>query len=155
MRNLLTTLKTFMEPGMNTSHTILALIMSLTLARSSAADIDWAALHAWQKQLEREKQEEQAAKKARAGWSTWFQGTQEECIIDKMPRVQNDEVARIIAAECAKLPERDGPFTISAISGVFGTKTAAQCVLENGADIRSPFGARLLSYACYRTYPKE
>ena len=120
---------------------------------ASVAEINFEALARLTKTLEQVKQEEQAAKRAQLGWITWFQNSnQEECIIDKMPGAQNDVVARTIAAECAKLPERVGPFTTS---GPFATKTAARCILKNGVDIRSPLGARLLGYACSRTYPEK
>ena len=120
---------------------------------SSVAEIDFEALGRRVKANEQARQEEQAAKTAQLGWRAWLPGnTKEECIIDQMPGAQNDVVARTIATECAKLPERAGPFTTS---GPFGTKTAARCVLKNGADIRTTLGARILYNACHRTYPEE
>lgn len=75
-----------------------------------------------------------------------------ECILDEMPGVKNDIVARQIIANCAsKCPDKSTKKKTRL--GFSGRRTASKCFLKYAKDTTSEVGARVIRYSCYSLYP--
>lgn len=88
-------------------------------------------------------------------WSMWLsEDTYEECVIREIQKygIENDAMAREIIRKCTGYPSRTAPY---GSSGLFGSRTAGNCILKNGKSVHGKLGSRLLTMACYRTYPKQ
>lgn len=77
-----------------------------------------------------------------------------ECILDDMPGVKNDIVARQIVSKCSS--ECTDMSTKKKFSiGFSGKITAQECVVKYAKDTNSEVGARLIFTACYSLYPEK
>lgn len=79
-----------------------------------------------------------------------------ECIIAKMPGVQNDAVAGAIARTC--LAEHPGG--IDAVKqgsgrGFFGYDSGNECIIKKGEKIISRIGGNLLTGSCNKLYDPD
>ena len=76
-----------------------------------------------------------------------------ECILDTMPEIHSDTVAKEAVAVCKdRFPFHERIFTDKKHPW-FGVKTAKQCVLKHGKTIKSEIAARNIQAACYKLYP--
>ena len=75
-----------------------------------------------------------------------------ECILDEMPGVKNDPAAIEVLRKCRN--EFPSNASVEKKSPIFGVKTAGECVIENGKDVSSNRGAKLIRAACYNLYPR-
>lgn len=75
-----------------------------------------------------------------------------ECILDKMPAVQNDLAARITFSECKKLHGNERT-TMRSFS-VFGPSTRSECAQKYSAGTSSLLAARSIFAACNALYEK-
>lgn len=77
-----------------------------------------------------------------------------ECILDEMPGVKNDFVARQIIANCSsKCP--DSTTKKKTRLGFSGKMTASKCFLKYAKDTNSELGARIIRYSCYSLYQSD
>ena len=75
-----------------------------------------------------------------------------ECVLDKMPAVQNDLAARITYSECKKLHGNERTTTRS--FSVFGPSTRSECAQKYTAGTSSLMAARSIFAACNALYEK-
>ena len=76
-----------------------------------------------------------------------------ECLLDKLPGVQNDATAYAAAQLCAaKYPERYESIAQGAGRGFFSYESGAECALAKGAETRSNSAAGQIRVACNRLY---
>ena len=79
-----------------------------------------------------------------------------ECILDKMPGVQNDVAARAVFQIC----NVESPGGIQSVKqgsriGMFGYKSGAQCTAKKAGATRSNQGAFLIGTACRQLYDES
>lgn len=81
-------------------------------------------------------------------------GNYAECILEKIPGVQNDAVAGAIARTC--LAEHPGGINAveqgSGRSEWFGYNSGNECVIKKGEKVASRIGGNLLTGACNKLY---
>lgn len=76
-----------------------------------------------------------------------------ECVLEKMPGVQNDPVAYQIAADCnTRFPNPPEISGKDKVGGLFSVPHAPECVIRYAKNTRSNFGAQLITAACYQLY---
>lgn len=84
-------------------------------------------------------------------------GNYAECILDKMPGVQNDAVALAISRTC--LAEHPGGINAveqgSGRSEWFGYNSGNECVIKKGEKVASRVGGNLLTGACNKLYDPD
>lgn len=76
-----------------------------------------------------------------------------ECIIDRMPGVQNDAVAGAIARTC--LAEHPGGIDVvpqGSGRGWFGYDSGNECIIKKGEKVVSRIGGNLLTGSCNKLY---
>lgn len=77
-----------------------------------------------------------------------------ECVIDRMPGVQNDAVALAISRTC--LAEHPGGIDAvkqgSGRGDWFGYNSGNECVIKKGEKVASRVGGNLLTGACNKLY---
>lgn len=79
-----------------------------------------------------------------------------ECLLDKLPGVQNDATAYAAAQLCnSKYPERYDSITQGSGRGLFSYESGAECALDKGADTLSSSAAGQIRVACNRLYNKQ
>ncbi|ENO90438.1 hypothetical protein [Thauera linaloolentis] len=76
-----------------------------------------------------------------------------ECILDRMPGVQNDAAAYAAHQVCLS----DFPGGLQAVKqgsgrGFFGFDSGAECTLKKAGDTRSQRGAAMISASCRKLY---
>lgn len=77
-----------------------------------------------------------------------------ECILDKMPGVENDIAARQISKVCSSKCT-DNSEKNKTRFGFSGKMTASKCAVKYSRKTRSEIGARIITRACYSLYPNE
>lgn len=76
-----------------------------------------------------------------------------ECILGKMPGVQNDYVAAQIVQSCLAEFHNTGPVPDKdKVHGMFSVPHASECVLKYGKDTASALGGELIVAACHALY---
>lgn len=79
-----------------------------------------------------------------------------ECLLDKLPGVQNDATAYAAAQLCtSKYPERYDSIEQGSGRGLFSYESGAECALDKGADTLSSSAAGQIRVACNRLYNKQ
>lgn len=79
-----------------------------------------------------------------------------ECLLEKLPGVQNDATAYAAAQLCAsKYPERYNSIEQGAGRDFFSYESGAECTLDKGADTLSSSAAGQIRVACNRLYNKQ
>ena len=79
-----------------------------------------------------------------------------ECLLDKLPGVQNDATAYAAAQLCtSKHPERYDSIAQGSGRGLFSYESGAECALDKGADTLSSSAAGQIRVACNRLYNKQ
>jgi hypothetical protein len=77
-----------------------------------------------------------------------------ECILDKMPGVENDvaayQISRVCSSKCTDMSEKN-----KTSFGFSGKMTASKCAVKYAKKTQSEVGARIITRACYSLYPKE
>lgn len=85
--------------------------------------------------------------------ATAFAGNFAECILDKMPGVQNDSAAAAAFQVCnARYPERYRGVTQGEGRGLWGYDSGAECALAKSKDTLSGNGAGMIRMACNALY---
>ncbi|MGY8832608.1 MAG: hypothetical protein ACKVIS_24370 [Pseudomonadales bacterium] len=78
-----------------------------------------------------------------------------ECLLAKLPSVQNDATAYAAAQLCtSKYPERYDSIAQGSGRGFFSYESGAECALDKGADTQSNSAAGQIRVACNRLYDK-
>lgn len=79
-----------------------------------------------------------------------------ECILEKVPGVQNDPAAFAASQVClAKHPGGLALVKQGSGRGFFGFDSGAECTLKKAADTRSPRGAAMISASCRKLYDED
>ena len=78
-----------------------------------------------------------------------------ECNLENLKEVQSDTIAQEAINFCKdKFPFHERLF-VEKKQPWFGVKTANQCVLKHGKQIKSELAARHIQAACYKLYPDK
>ncbi len=84
---------------------------------------------------------------------TAFAGNFAECILDKVPGVQNDNAAAAAFQVCnTRYPERYRGVTQGEGRGLWGYDSGAECALAKSRDTLSSNGAGMIRMACNALY---
>lgn len=76
-----------------------------------------------------------------------------ECLLDKLPGIQNDNSAGAAYQVCiAEHPERYADIEQGSGRGIFGYQSGAECALKKARDTRSMNAAGMIRVACNRLY---
>lgn len=76
-----------------------------------------------------------------------------ECILEKMPGIQNDAAAHAAYQVCLAKYQGGLPSVKQGVGrGFFSYDSGAECTLKKAADTRSDRAAQLISLACRRLY---
>lgn len=76
-----------------------------------------------------------------------------ECLLDKLPGVQNNNSAGAAYQVCsARYPERYSGVEQGSGRGFFGYESGAECALKKARDTRSMDAAGMIRVACNRLY---
>ncbi len=75
-----------------------------------------------------------------------------DCILDKMPGVENDVTAYSIRRLCSQKNNYNPNIPATKRTGWFDFESGAECTAKKSKDTRSTLGARAVMSACYAFY---
>ncbi len=77
-----------------------------------------------------------------------------ECLLERLPDVQNDVVAASENSQCrVAFPDSTPPEKVD--PGWLGPETVAECLAEFGTNTPSSYAANLIREACFQLYPEQ
>lgn len=78
-----------------------------------------------------------------------------ECILDNMDQVQSDTIAKQVTKTCKDSYPIHTRIFIEKKKPWFGVKTASQCTIKHGKQVKSEVAAAQIQAACYKLYDDE
>ena len=89
-------------------------------------------------------------------YAGWFSADNYwECILDDMRDIQSDTIAEEVINSCKDAHPFHERIFVEKKYPWFGLKTASECVLKYGKNIKSELAARHIQAACYKLYPDK